>query len=346
MELPQADLEMVHALQVFPRVSWAQLAPILGQHPTTLAARWERLHGRGLVWVTGHQGAISTQGAATFISIQCHPEARESVIARMCLIPEVGNVEESARSWDARLTVFTEDWAHLTHRVLPVVRADPGIAKIHVSVMTGLYATGSHWRLDVLSPEQHARLRELNPLHGRQGSEIVPQQEQLRRLLAIDGRMPAAQIAAELGIHPTTAARRLRQLLDSKAIMLRCELAQDYSGYPVYCQWYARVPPTQLEEAVQRLRSFRTLRLCATITGDANLTFALWLRNPVEIAEVEWALQKVAPALQVIESDVGVRTHKRMGWILREDSTATGQVITHEPTDPGGSAEDRKAPSA
>ncbi|MDR4533378.1 Lrp/AsnC family transcriptional regulator [Glutamicibacter sp. PS] len=329
MELPQADLELVHALQIFPRVTWAQLAPILGQHPTTLAARWERLHAEGKVWVTGHLGAISTSGTATFISIQCYPEMRDEVIARMCAIPEIGNVEESARFWDARLTVLTDDWSQLTHEILPVVRADPGITRVHVSAMTGLYATGGHWRLDVLSPQQQERLREMNPTNATYGAELGPTHPQLRRLLSIDGRISAAAIAAELGIHPTTAARHLRQLLDSRTILLRCELAQDYSGYPVFCHWYARIPPSQLETAVRHLRSLRTLRLCATITGDANLTFALWLRNPADIAEVERQLQQAAPGLQIIESDVGVRTHKRMGWMLRADSTATGEVITH-----------------
>ncbi|MBF6670724.1 MULTISPECIES: Lrp/AsnC family transcriptional regulator [Glutamicibacter] len=330
MELPQADLEMVHALQIFPRVSWAQLGPILDQHPTTLAARWERLHSEGKVWVTGHQGSIAASGTVAFVSIQCYPQARNEVLARMCAIPEVGNVEESTRSWDARLTVLTGDWAQLTGQILPLVREDPGIARLHVSVMTGLYATGSNWRLDVLSPAQQQRLRELNPVNAAPAGSPVPQQNQLRRLLSVDGRMPAAQIAAELGIHPSTAARHLRQLLDSRAVLLRCELAQNYSGHPVFCHWHARIPPTQLEAAVRQLRSMRTLRLCATITGDSNFTFALWLRNPGEIAEVERVLQQVAPGMQIIDSDVGVRTHKRMGWMLRADTTATGQVITHE----------------
>ena len=39
-------------------------------------------------------------------------------------------------------------------------------------------------------------------------------------------------------------------------------------------------------------------------------------------------LQAAAPGVQVVESDVGVRTHKRMGWMLRDDSTATGEVVT------------------
>lgn len=70
------------------------------------------------------------------------------------------------------------------------------------------------------------------------------------------------------------------------------------------------------------------LRLCASTTGDTNLTFFMWLRAPEDILDVEAGLQAAASGVQVVESDVGVRTHKRMGWLLREDSTATDEVVT------------------
>ncbi|WP_245192902.1 hypothetical protein [Kocuria sp. JC486] len=54
----------------------------------------------------------------------------------------------------------------------------------------------------------------------------------------------------------------------------------------------------------------------------------LWLRSPEAVLGVESGLQSAASSVQVVESDVGVRTHKRMGWLLREDSRATGQVVT------------------
>ena len=146
-------------------------------------------------------------------------------------------------------------------------------------------------------------------------------------MLQHDGRATAAQIAAATGTHPTTATRHLRQAIETGLVALRCELAQEHSGYPVPCQWYVRVPPAQLDAAVRYLRSFRTLRLCASTTGDTNLTFFLWLRTPEEILDVEAGLQAAAPGVQVVESDVGVRTHKRMGWLLRDDSTATGEVV-------------------
>lgn len=150
----------------------------------------------------------------------------------------------------------------------------------------------------------------------------------LLRVLQNDGRATSAQIAEATGSHPTTAMRHLRLAVETGLVHLRCELAQEFSGYPVACQWYVRVAPDQLQSAVEYLRGFRTLRLCASTTGDTNLTFLLWLRSPEAVLGVESGLQSAASSVQVVESDVGVRTHKRMGWLLREDSRATGQVVT------------------
>lgn len=328
MELPVEDLELVHALQIAPRASWTQLGAALGRHPTTLAARWDRLRADGRAWVTAHLGGSGTQGCATFIGVECRPGHRSEVLERLCAVPEIGTVEESARTWDVRLTVLTRTWQQMTAEVLPLVRADPAILRAQVIVATRLYAIGNNWRLDVLGPEQRHRVAALRLEAHRPPGAAPARLEEMTAVLQRDGRATAAQIAEATGTHPTTAARHLRHAVETGLLSLRCELAQEHSGYPVPCQWYVRVPPAQLDAAVRHLRTYRTLRLCASTTGDTNLTFLLWLRTPGEIFDVEAELQAVAPGIQVVDSDVGVRTHKRMGWMLREDSTATGEVVT------------------
>jgi DNA-binding Lrp family transcriptional regulator len=327
MELPVEDLELVHALQIAPRATWTQLGAALGRHPTTLAARWERLRADGRAWVTGHLGISGAQGCSTFIGLECRPGRRAEVLERLCAAPEIDSVEESARAWDLRLTVLTHTWQQMASHVLPLVRADPGILRTQVTVLTRLYATGSTWRLDVLSPEQQRRVSALRLEALRPHGTPPPRFEEISAVLQSDGRATAAEIAAATGTHPTTAARHLRQAIETGSIALRCELAQEHSGYPLSCQWYVRVPPAQLEAAVRHLRSHRTLRLCASTTGDTNLTFLLWLRTPGDILDIEAGLQTAAPGIQVVESDVGVRTHKRMGWMLNHDSTVTGKVV-------------------
>ncbi|MFW6187584.1 MAG: Lrp/AsnC family transcriptional regulator [Actinomycetota bacterium] len=327
MELPVEDLELVHALQIAPRATWTQLGAALGRHPTTLAARWERLRADGRAWVTGHVGISGAQGCATFIGLECRPGRRAEVIERLCAAPEIATVEESARAWDVRLTVLTRSWQQLARDVLPLLRADPAILRTQVTVTTRLHAIGSNWRLDVLTPDQQRRVAALRPAVLRPPGATPPHLEELMAVLQRDGRAPTARIAAATGTHRATASRYLRQAIETGLIALRCELAQEHSGYPVTCQWYVRVPPAQLDAAVRYLRSYRTLRLCASTTGDTNLTFFLWLRTPGDILGVEAGLQAAAPGVQVVESDVGVRTHKRMGWLLRDDSTATGEVV-------------------
>ncbi|OMH24818.1 AsnC family protein [Tersicoccus phoenicis] len=327
MESPLEDLQLVHALQIAPRATWTQLGDVLERHPSTLAARWDRMHAEGRAWVTGHLGSVGNPGCITFVSIECRPGHRAEVIDRLCAVPEIATVEESARSWDVRLTVLTRTWQWFTREVLPLVRADPAILRTQVTVASRLYAIGNNWRLDVLSPAQQRRAAALAPVHVRPPGATPPHLTELMAVLSRDGRAGATQVAAATGSHPTTAARHIRQVIETGLVAVRCELAQEFSGYPVACQWYVRVPPAQLEAALTFLRGHRTLRLCASTTGDTNLTFFLWLRSPSEIADVEAGLQTAAPGAQVIESDVGVRTHKRMGWYLRADSTATGQVV-------------------
>jgi len=328
MELPLDDLELIHALQIAPRATWTQLGAALDRHPTTLAARWERLRADGLAWVTAHLGTTGAQGHTAFIGVECRPDQRREVLERLCADPGIATVEESARAWDLRLTVVSSSWQRLTREVVPRVRADPAILRTQVTVATRLYAIGGYWRLDVLSPEQQRRVTALRTGITRPQGATPPQLDRMLAVLAHDGRATAAEIAEATGTHPTTAARHLREAIETGLVALRCELAQDHSGYPVSCQWYVRVPPAQLEAAVQYLRTYRTLRLCASTTGDSNLTFFLWLRTPSDIVDVEAGLQAAASGVQVIESDVGVRTHKRMGWMLREDSTASGTVVT------------------
>ena len=218
MELPPEDLELVHALQIAPRASWTQLGAALGRHPTTLAARWDRLRADGRSWVTAHLGTSGTQGCATFIGLECRPGRRAEVLERLCAVPEIGTVEESARAWDVRLTVLTRSWEQMTRDVLPLVRADPAILRAQLTVATRLHAIGSNWRLDVLSPEQQRRVSALRSEAHRPHGAVPAHLEEMTAVLQADGRATAAQIAAATGTHPTTAARHLHQALETGRI--------------------------------------------------------------------------------------------------------------------------------
>lgn len=327
VELPVEDLQLVHALQIAPRASWAELGVALGRHPATLSARWNRLREDRMAWVLGHLGGHPEQHCTAFIEVQANPELLEQVTAELCAIPQVLTVDDATSTADFRLTCLAADWLSMAREVLPRIRTTKGVQRVKVSLCTRLFATGNVWRLDVLSPAQQAALQRL--VHPPTSAPtIIPDTFwPMLRVLMHDGRATASEIAQATGQHPSTTGRALKTALETGMVTLRCELASQYTGYPLTVQWFARIPAGSQEAAAAFLMEHRTLRLCASTTGAANFTFMMQLRTPADIATLEAKFAERIPGVVIVESCVGIRSFKRMGWMLDSQGRPTGDVV-------------------
>lgn len=327
MDVSEDDLALVNALQISPRIPWVRAGEILGAHPTTLASRWDRLRSAGVAWVTAHLVGAPDQMSLSFHDIECELSRRRSVLARICAIPEVVSVEESARNRDMMLTVITPSLAHLDRTVIPQLTGIDGLTKCQTSMATKLYADGHAWRLNVLTRSQQGALSRDVVRPAAAPGPLPPSYWPIIQMLARDGRATVADIARHTGAHPATARRQLNRVLDGGTLSFRCELAQAYTGLPVSCQWFARVPAGKHEQAAEAMKTFRNLRLCVSTTGMTNFIFVLWLRTVADVMTAERTIVERVPGIELIESAITLNHAKRVGWLLNPDSTATGEVI-------------------
>ncbi|MEU3623625.1 AsnC family protein [Amycolatopsis coloradensis] len=53
-EFDELDIAIVDAVRSAPRVSWRDLAPVMGVNAATIRRRWSRMQAAGVVWVTAH----------------------------------------------------------------------------------------------------------------------------------------------------------------------------------------------------------------------------------------------------------------------------------------------------
>ncbi|GAA0196085.1 Lrp/AsnC family transcriptional regulator [Glutamicibacter creatinolyticus] len=318
-EVTPDDLELVHALQIAPRATWTELGEVLQRHPTTLSERWSRLRANRVAWTLGHLGGRPEMHCTALIDVEADPLSMQETLQALCAVPEVNSVDSSSRHADFRLTCISADWLVMSRQVLPALWAIKGVLRLKTSVCTKVYASGEQWRLDVLSRNQEAALRRLAPIP--QPTPTLPPSAlwPCLRVLQADGRATAREIAAATGQHPSTTARFLRQALAAGMIYIRCELASDYSGSPLWVQWFTKVPPGMEDRVAQFLKGFRSLRLCAATTGEANLIFNMQLREPSEIVTIERQLVAQFPQMNVLETCVGTHSYKRMGWLLETD---------------------------
>ncbi|WP_077489096.1 Lrp/AsnC ligand binding domain-containing protein [Sinomonas mesophila] len=323
LRLSEHDLELISALQIAPRVSWQDAGAILGAHPATLAARWERIRAAGLAWITAYSvGDPATMNLA-FVNVDCDPGRADEVADALCAMPEVQSVELPAGHHDLLLTVFTETLPDYALRVAPAIRAVPGVVRIHSSLGTRLHQAGHAWRLAALGAKQAAAFAEV--AEARHAEGVLPATcRDLLPLLARDGRASAAEMARALGRNPSTVQRQLTRILGSGLVSFRCDVAQIAVGFPVNCTWYARVPPGEHAAAAAALRSLRSVRLAASVTGPANFIVTMWLHSVAEVMGAELALQERVPGIEITESLVMLRVAKRMGILLGPDGRSLG----------------------
>lgn len=334
VELSEEDLALINALQIAPRLSWSDASEVLGVHATTLAARWERLRAAGASWTTAHLIGDPKQMCLAFVAVDCEMNRREQVTASLAAVPEIVTVEEAASNRDLMLTVITRSLEDFSTKVVSRLKETEGLVKYQTSLCTRLHMGADAWRLNVLTRAQQAALQAVarpgasDPDRADASRETLPASHlDLLPYLARDGRATAADIARGLDRNPATVQRQLNRVLASGILSLRCEVAQRYSSFPVTCQWFVNVPAGQHEAAAASLRSIRNVRLSASTTGPTNFVIIMWLQSLAAVMDAELALQQKVPGIELVESVVMLTTVKRVGWMLNEDSTASGAVV-------------------
>jgi DNA-binding Lrp family transcriptional regulator len=327
MDLDERDLALLHGMQIAPRVSWSHAASVLGSSPGALAARWDRLRDAGLAWVTAHPAGTIGRVVVALVEVDCLPGSRAEAVQAICADPRVATVEECARDRDLLLTVMTPTVPAMSRFVLDDLARLPGVQRTRTHLTSAIHSQGRDWRLNALSPDQCAAFERHAAGHPAPGHGPPADAWPLIEALTHDGRATAAELARVTGRNAATVRRQLPRLIASGLLAFRCEVAQVATEWPIGCTFVARVPVSEHRRTAAALATLAELRLCVSTTGGSNFLFTVWVRSLQRLLELEQLLTDKLPSLGIVGSAVTLRTRKRMGWVLGDDSRATGEVI-------------------
>ena len=332
--IDERDLQLLHGLQIAPRVSWIDAARILGGTPAVLGARWRRLRSGGLAWVSAQPGADYEHVTLAMVEVDCVPGRRADVVEALCGDALVVTVEESTRGRDLLLTVLTHGLGPLSSFLYDRLEQLPGVERHRCSVATAVHRDGSHWRLDALDPGQERAFQACARQPGPSSTPAPPDCGPLIRALAHDGRATAADLARATGRNPATVRRQLARLLASDIVSFRCELAAEISGWSVSSTWTARVPPADAGHVVASLGTLPELRMCLSTTGSTNLALTVWTRSVADIPRIERLFAERLPSLELHDTAINLRVPKRMGWMLDHAGRTTGVLVVPSALEP------------
>lgn len=322
--LTEFDLALVDALQARPRGSWASIGAALGVSGSTAARRWERLRSGGLAWLTTYAAFGATM--IGYVEVDCHPAEVAATANRLAALGWVVSVEHVAGSCDLLLVVSTADLATLSAAATDDIGTLAGVTGVRVRLATRLYGEGSDWQAGSLEPGQRSRLTDTSSHAAAAAAGLSLADLPLLEVLGEDGRASYASVADRLGIAEHVARRRIQRLTEAGRVVFRCDFAHELAGWPVTAALRAWVPPSRLDEIGAALRALPEFRLCAAVTGDANLFATVWLHSVGAEQRLETTLGQRFPELRVVDRAVTMRAVKRMGRLLDECGRATGYV--------------------
>ena len=320
-EVTEGDLELVDALQVNPRASWATVAATLGTSAATASRRWAALCARGVAWTGSTMGPELFRGA--FVEITCRPGTTDAVVAALGAMPDVLTVGRTVGRYDLYaitvaptvLALRSSLWGRLAHL---------DVARCEAHVYTRVHG-GPTWRLAVLNRTQVDQVRDQRP-RRLPGAAVDAADRRLFLALADDARRTHVDLAAELGSTPHGVRRQVERLRRRGHLAFRADIARPMAGWPVAALLWLVVPDPDLEAVGREVGAWPETRFCATVVSAATMVLVVNLRAPEQLEQVVARLTARHPGVGVADRRLVLRLDKVHGRLLDEQGRSTGLV--------------------
>ncbi|MFI5664131.1 Lrp/AsnC family transcriptional regulator [Streptomyces sp. NPDC051684] len=324
----EADLTLIHALQLAPRASWAQLAEVIGHSPGTLARRWARLTEAGTAWSGVLPGAVRGGGTtlcSAWVHVRCTAGSVAATAAELARDPGTLCVVHLAGAADLLVFVTCYDTTALDRYLGERLHPLPGVRATRANLVTTMHGPVSPLHLDQLGPDLRRRVASLAPRLSPGGTpqDGVPDaaDRALLHALAGDARLGATALAKDCGLSEATARRRLDRLESRSGLHYVVKLAPRFTSRPLLGFLYLNVPPEQVAQTAAAVLRQRGTRNVSSVTGPHNLLVCAWLRSPAQLAEYAERLTRAVPSVRVTETTLALRIQKLGAQILGPDGT-------------------------
>ncbi|MFE2105875.1 Lrp/AsnC family transcriptional regulator [Kitasatospora sp. NPDC059463] len=350
LTLDELDRALLHALQVDGRAPFRRIAEVLGVSDQTVARRYRRLRGAGVVRVVGRTSARLLGQVDWLTRIRCVPDAAASIAEALARRPDTSWVSLLSGGeivCNARAPVRPER----EELLLGKLPRTPRVLSVAAHYLLRTYVGGRvAWsgRTSALSAEQAGRLLRAAPAAGSApagapGVPVVPGSpggkaapgvprpaapgasgpvapdgldRALLAALAVDGRTPLAALAARTGSPEATVRRRLAGMTGSGLLFFDVDVDPRPLGYGIEAFCWLTVAPGRLAAVGRAMADHPEVAFVAATTGPANLVAGLVCRDTEAFYDYLTERLGALEGVGTLETAPVIRSVKRAGLIM------------------------------
>lgn len=266
------DRRIAAVMQLDGRITWREIAGLLGTSESTVARRARAMLAGGVIRTTAVLEPLRCGlGNPVYVQLACSPNRTEQV------------AEALARRDDTRLVVIVTGHTDIVAEL--IVRTRDELARVLVDelgTIPGVVGTATQsvlrpfkmafdWSRPLLRdhsippPPEHDVHQAVPPVH------LDPIDRALVAELSGDARRSYHELAEAVGISESAARRRVEELLSSGALSTVTLVDPAFLGYAIETFLFLQVELARLEQIAAALVERPEVRMLAATSGQADL---------------------------------------------------------------------------
>lgn len=311
--LDRTDLEVLQALHIDARASFARIGEVLGLSDRTVARRYARLRDARVINLVGVVDASHLDGAEWIVRMLCRPGAAQQIAEALgrrddtrwvALLSGGTEISASVQAWTA---------AERDNLILQRLQRTAPVVSITAHSVLHVFSNARHGFEGpaTLTAEQ---IKALRPRYDYvESSRLTDADRPLIQALAADGRAPYAALAATTGWSESTVARRITALRATGLLRFDLDVNATALGYHAEARLWASVPPAHLAATGEALADQPEVAFCASTTGTSNLMASVVCRDNRHLHRYLTERLGALPQITGIEVAPVIRVVKRAG---------------------------------
>lgn len=289
--LDEVDLALLQALQTDGRAPFSRIAEVLGVSDQTVARRYARLRGEGVLRVLGLTDPLRLGEAPWLVRVRCAPDATASIGEALARRPDTAWVSLISGGTEITCSVRPYGPGQGDALLLQQLPRTPHVLDLSAYCLLHVFFGLERSPLSKTGPLSEPQIAALTspdacyePL-AEPGARY-PLDEGDRRmldLLARDGRAPIGELAAATGWSQTTVRRRMAELRRAGVLYFDLDYHRRLLESGVRAELWLEVDPARLEEAGTALAAHPEVSFAAATTGTSNVYATVGIRDPAAL---------------------------------------------------------------
>ncbi|MGW6738711.1 Lrp/AsnC family transcriptional regulator [Streptomyces sp. NPDC055013] len=311
----ELDLQLLDALEVNARASFARLGEVLGVSDQTVARRYRRLCAEGGLRVVAVRDAVRLGQDQWTLRLRCVPDSAQAIADALAKRPDTSWIGIASGGTEVIFGTRPRSPGDRDDLLLGKLPRTPRVLEIRAhQLLHRFYGGPTGWlsKFRMLTDDQKAALRNGPVAAGP--ARIDPEDEPLVAVLERDGRAGHPELQRATGRSESAVKRRLTALLASGAVYVDVEYNSETIGFPVGAVLWITTTPAALTAVGDALATHDEIAHAAATAGPCSIVATAVVRNTADLyAYLSGPLGRLE-GVQHVESSVFLRRVKQLTY--------------------------------